>query len=824
MRRAWIIGGSIVGVVILGLIALFIYVIVSLNSIVQRNRGYVAARASSALGRKIEVNSIRASLGWGGVVVDLSGVKIADDPSFSRLPMLTAQDIYCKVRFLPLVSRKVRISSLVINDPHFRVERNAAGVLSISTLGKPVPGNVKIARPAGIYPTPMGTATPRIIATPSPGKALAQPIQAAPESGNSFINTLRIRNFSIANGTVFYSDPRWGTQPIVIKRVDLGVKNFRTGAPFPITLKLAMLDNIQDVKFAGTVGPLMRNGALDFQNAPVALNVTAGPLQLADVRVIGPLAAAIPQKLTIYGQILATGKVSGTLNATNFTVNGDMRPDHVIYTGLLDKAAGVPLIFRVSGSRKAAALTIDRAHAALAGLNLEASNVVVANGKFAAKLDTNRFDLAQLAPSIAPLRQYKASGQAELHAAVVVVNHHPNVNGTLTLADVGLSPGGKIPALAGLSGALTMAGNTAEIGPLKFTLGGGHAQLKAHASSIQPLNATYSFSVDKLNPAALAPAQMAAAPAKILNLKAAGTLAGTPAAPEITTNASSSSGVVNNIAYNNLSVAAQYTGEKMTVRSLKLGAFSGAISAAGQTLFGVRPHFTINANLANVDLHQALASQRLNAAEIVRGLVSGNFQIAGAGRSFDQIMPTLSGNGKLTMRNGKLVGVNVAATALKKVDNVPGIGALLPSGVIERHPELFSNPDTDINQASMSFLVRGPRVSTHDLVARAADYTITGHGWFGFDRRLDMAAHLLLTPQFSKEIRSEKKNAVYLENKNGEIDIPLRISGQLPKPTVVPDAAEIAQRAAHMALRRNGRKYIDKLFHKKGLGGLFGAP
>jgi hypothetical protein len=79
-----------------------------------------------------------------------------------------------------------------------------------------------------------------------------------------------------------------------------------------------------------------------------------------------------------------------------------------------------------------------------------------------------------------------------------------------------------------------------------------------------------------------------------------------------------------------------------------------------------------------------------------------------------------------------------------------------------------------------------------------------------------MNAHVLLTRQLSREIIAEKKNAVYLTNKDDQVDVPMVVSGKLPKPAVAPDLAELAQRIGDQLLNQNG-KALGKLF-KKGKG------
>ncbi len=802
MRRGLLIGGSILGVIMLVIAAVFGYAALNLNSIIQSNRERILAKVSDALDRPVAVSAIKASLGW-GVSLDLKGLTLADDPAFSNQPVVSAQDVYCRVELIPLLSKQIKVVRLDIQNPEIRVIRSRSGELNVSTIGKKS-GNAQ--REAQRRP-PQGS-----------------PMQPAPpaQSSANALAEFSVNSFSISNGTILYQDPGWGPKPVAIRKLDLDVENFRMDAPFDLKLALAAAGDRQNLKVAGQVGPLMREGGIDIQAIPLALAINLGPIRTADLKSVRPLAKAIPEKLSIEGPVSATAKISGTVDAPAFDFKADLGSNRVVYAGALDKAAGVALAVAAAGSRSNGKLEVRDANLTLADIHLKATNLVMESGRFGARLDSNRFDLGELGQTIAALQKEKVSGQAELHANVAMVRSKPNVDGTLTLADVALSPGGKMPGLSGVNGDLKMNGNSAEIGPLNFVLGTGHAQLVAHARSLQPLEATYDFSAGQMRTAGLVPSRP---PDEVLNdLKLAGTAAGTPSEPTVTANLTSPSGNVNNIAYQNLNLSARYGGKRADVKSLTLGAFGGTIGATAQAEFASTPRFDVTANLNNVDLQQALVSQKLKAADIIRGILTGNVKAAGAGSNFDQIKPTLAGNGRLAVHNGKLIGVNVVATALRKVDNVPGIGALLPMSVVARHPELFKNPNTDIDQADLTFVLEGPRITTHDLKVRAVDYSMLGDGWFDMDKRIDMAAHILLSQQFSSELRADKKNVVYLQNQNAQVEIPLRISGELPKPRIVPDVGDLAQRAATQAVQQKGEQFLGKFLGKKGgLGGLLGG-
>jgi hypothetical protein len=100
---------------------------------------------------------------------------------------------------------------------------------------------------------------------------------------------------------------------------------------------------------------------------------------------------------------------------------------------------------------------------------------------------------------------------------------------------------------------------------------------------------------------------------------------------------------------------------------------------------------------------------------------------------------------------------------------------------------------------------------------------MNGDGWFDMDKNIDLTARILLTQQLTNEIIAQKKNVVYVTNNSGQIDIPLRITGQLPKPTVVPDVGDLAQRAGQRAVQEQGQKALGKLMGNKGLGAFLGG-
>jgi hypothetical protein len=599
-----------------------------------------------------------------------------------------------------------------------------------------------------------------------------------------------------------------------VSAVNLDVENLGVSTPIDIKLTLAALGTEKNLSLSGKVGPLMTNGTIDMSAIPLSFDVDAGPLTMDQVKAVPQIAKALPPQLKFSNAVTATIKVDGNPQTIAFNLATDLTGNQVAYTGVLDKAAGVPLKLAAAGTRKDVApaqqIEIQNATLVLGDLNLKAGQIQLGQN-LSARIDSNRFDLAAMGKMLVALSKYNASGKAEIHALIKVIQKQPQIDGVVTLAAVTVTPPGKRSIVGGLSGDIKMSGNSATAGPLAFNLGSGHAKLTLNAQSIQPISANYDFSADVVKPAELTANPKPEAAADHLDqLAVRGTVRGTMSAPMVTATVTSPSGVTQNIPYRNLAVDATYGGQAVTISSLKVAAFSGTLDGNARATLGTEPVFNAGLNLHGIDLQQALVSQKSKAADTVRGQLTGQVRVAGRGDTFDKIKPTLNGNGQMAVANAKLIGVNIGAQTMRKVQGVPGIDTLVTPSIVARHPALFNSPDTNLTELGLTFVIQGPKIISHDIKAATPDYSALADGWFDLDKNIDMKAHLLLSQELSRELMSEKKNVVYLANEQKQVDIPVRISGQLPKPSVQPDIQFLAQRAAGHLVQKQAGKLLDK--------------
>src|SRR5258708_38687807 len=105
-----------VGTIFLIAAALVAYAFFNLSSIVSKSQKRILARVSDERGRRVEVGQIKAQMGF-GVSVEVSGLKIADDPTFSEKPFLAANEVSVEVEFVPLLYGEAKVTRLELINP-----------------------------------------------------------------------------------------------------------------------------------------------------------------------------------------------------------------------------------------------------------------------------------------------------------------------------------------------------------------------------------------------------------------------------------------------------------------------------------------------------------------------------------------------------------------------------------------------------------------------------------------------------------------------------------------------------------------------------------
>jgi uncharacterized protein involved in outer membrane biogenesis len=763
----------VVGAVVLIAAALTAYAFFNLSSIVARNEKRILARVSDELGRRVDVGKIQAQIGW-GVSVEVSGLKIADDSSFSAEPFLAANEVSIEVEFIPLLRGAAKVTRLELIKPDIRIVINVHGDLNVSTIGS------------------------------SPDELRRKTEKAARSrraKKRSSLADLSIKALSIEDGAIYFNDLSEKMDPIRVHHLDFDVTNFNAASAFDAGMKFAFLGEQQNVEVSGKLGPLLSQGVLDASGIPVDLKLKLDSILLDSVRPLADVGAEIPTGLSIPDPVSVSGTVRGSFGKLAIALSTDLSGDRVAYAALFNKPAGTAMTVNANGTW-AEQLEIASISLKLSDLELTASRFSGGGPQpVSAQIDSNSFNLATLSPMINAAAGYGVAGMSEIHVTAKLDSNAPAMDGTVTLKQVAVKLPPSWPGeISDLNGKIRFTDGLEVIEPTSFTLGSAHANLEGRVESISPLKASYALKADSVKLAQIFAGRQ---PGDVVNqLVVKGTADGEITSPRMSATIQSTEGSLENVSYRNLDLTAAYLNGRASARPFSADVFGGSLTAEADAVFGGAPTFNVTLGMKNLNVEQALRSQNIDAASTVHGFLTGNVAASGNGADWNRIKPTLRGSGRVAIANGKLVGVNIVADALNAVAAAPGVSQLVNVAFRSRHHGLLVDPDTELQSVSMGFQQVGPRFTTHDLYAQSPDYSITGDGWFDMDKNVSMNADIQLTLGL-------------------QVAIPVTVTGKLPGVRVLPNVPILTERVAMGAINAPGNIIRGGV---NAVGSMVGAP
>lgn len=198
----------------------------------------------------------------------------------------------------------------------------------------------------------------------------------------------------------------------------------------------------------------------------------------------------------------------------------------------------------------------------------------------------------------------------------------------------------------------------------------------------------------------------------------------------------------------------------------------------------VQPLYTVNLKLNQLDSNKLLSSVS-NLKNTLYGLlnanVNGNFSAASA----NEIARSLNGTTNIDLTNGKLMNVDL-------LHEVAAVGEFL-GNVISATPKGF----TDILQLTGNFDIKNGLAQTNDLKATVSGGTVAAKGSVNLgDQTLNMHVTAVLNKDFSQQVGGTQVGGIMstaLANNQGELVVPVVVTGSLQHPIVAPDVQQVAQ-------------------------------
>jgi uncharacterized protein involved in outer membrane biogenesis len=251
--------GIAVGVLVLLIVGALLVFAATFD--VNRYRGTIQAQLQEHLGRQVTLGDMHLSIFPPSLQV--RNLAIADDPAFNRdAPFVKAQELDVEVRLMPLLQKRVEITSLTLQRPSVNLIKNQTGVWNFASLG----------HPSAAQNAPVPAVESR---TPA-----AKPVAGVPPSSQASAGQqLSLGELMIKDGQIAVLDRQLGKTPSLYDHIDVTLKDFSQDRPFTIDAAVQMSGaGSQQARLQGTGGPIVQSqpaatpfqGTLDLKQVGIA--------------------------------------------------------------------------------------------------------------------------------------------------------------------------------------------------------------------------------------------------------------------------------------------------------------------------------------------------------------------------------------------------------------------------------------------------------------------------------------------------------------------------------------------------------------------------
>ena len=592
-----------------------------------------------------------------------------------------------------------------------------------------------------------------------------------------------------------------------LKINDAVIRNVQVGYPitadFDVTNDLST-DLIQikqgEVKLGST--PLSISGTLDTRSTPSVadVNVTAKDASMEDAaRLAAAFGIAFSPNTKITGRVTANihaqGPInnlalSGTVNDRNIEVTGKDIPAAVKVPSLdltmtPQEIRSGPFTATSGGTTLAGQMTI--AQYATPSPTVDATFKTV-NGKVDELLNIAK------AYGVSAVEGVSGSGAItiDVHATGPIKDTDAmTFNGTGAIQNASL----KMPTLTQpvniRNANLQFTQNSVNLTNLNASLGSTNASGNLSVANFQAPHLTFALAADKLNITELQKLVASAKPAPATKAEASWSLvpsADAAPAPKpgfLDTATGAGTITVGSLVYDRTDLTNVRSNVNLNRGVIQLSPLTAQVyggQIGGSITADLRHEvssFAVNAKLAGADANQLLTAAA-NMKDSVYGTLNATVNQTFAAPPSGEVAQTLNGPFTFTLTNGKLT----------KLDLVKELGKIAKFGGA-------SKGYTAVSSMSGTFDVRSGVANTNDLKAALDVGSMAGTGTINLVNEA-LALHLtaVLDKAFSQSVGGTGVGGYLntaLGNKNGELVLPVIISGTMSHPIVAPDLEKIAQ-------------------------------
>ena len=784
---------------ILAVIIIALTVFIKIYITPERIKALLVPQAEKALNRKVEIGEVSISLLKGISVTDFA-IREADE----KTDFVSCKDFVLKFKLLPLLSKRVIIDELRLDEPKVRIERNAEGRFNFDDIGKKKTEESK---------EPKKTEEPGGM----PVSLLISDVSVHDSSFSLIDHTKDIPDMSGSLSVEMRMQPSAGGELISQGNIDLMLAELTRWKPVKKTIK-----NIgAGIQYSARVNPdtgelVIENADLKVQNIQASIkgntkNLTSSPdiditlsmekIKTEDVQDL--LSSFIDlQGLSLSGLFTAEMKIKGRVQKIDTLTSATAITLEKV--GVTYNKVSTSLEGTISVSTSSDNLSLDNADLKIQDIPATIKGTLK-NLRTSPYLDiaasVPRVKAAALQQAAAPftdimgvdvsgalIADFQIKGALKELSAM-------NATGSLNLEKIGINYH-DIHAM--LDGGIVLKKDLMTV-DLNTTVGENSATIKGSVNNLfknQDINLNvYSsrLNIDKL---ILPPAKEKAEPASVTEGTASKKTLKEPEPLDLKLTAHGEikvdSAVYKGLNMKNFVMQYDFRNNKLNVTKLSGAAGKGTFDLISITDLSKKGYgYSLSGKVDSLYAEEIINAFFPKYKDTIYGIISTNLKVSGKGTLPENIKRNLAGNADFTIRDGKITNMPMLSN----------LAAILNTGELET---------INVKRGDGKITITNGLAKLDSMIS-SDDVEMDPKGDIGLvDESLDLAFDLRLSPRIKGKAMSSSYSD-YLSDKAGWGMIPVRCPGTFSTPRCGPDLAKAGKRAVEKEID----KQIDKIFKKK---------
>ncbi len=205
-----------------------------------------------------------------------------------------------------------------------------------------------------------------------------------------------------------------------------------------------------------------------------------------------------------------------------------------------------------------------------------------------------------------------------------------------------------------------------------------------------------------------------------------------------------------------------------------------------------------------------------NEAQVL-GQLTMSFQGSASGLAWRQVSQTLSGTGRLQVKDAVIVNLNILREVFGRLSILPGLMERLQARLPASYQAKLSARDTNFQPIDLALTAAGGQVQCRELRLTAGTFELAGAGAVGLDGGLTSQLMLRMDPELSAAILRSVKELQSLTGADGRMALPVVLQGTLPRVAVIPDVQYVASRVVTTKAEEFVGNLLQKILEKQGL-------